>query len=85
MESLGFQRLLENDKESKIVTTFIEPNRFNFGKFHDKLKKKGFTIYPGKLTDQKTFRLGNIGAINTDDMKAFLKAVEEVKNDCFIS
>jgi len=92
MEELGFEPYLNFGLESRIVTTYYEPKspyykrkKFNFNKFHDKLKQKGFTIYPGKLTDEKTFRLGNIGDITRKDIKKFLKAVKKVKNDCFIS
>ena len=28
------------------------------------LKERGYVIYPGKLTAQDTFRLGNIGEVN---------------------
>ena len=78
MKKLGFNKILLSKHESHLVTTFIEPIWLDFNKFHDKLKKKGFTIYPGKLTDKKTFRLGNIGAITTKDIHAFLKAVKEI-------
>jgi len=86
MIQLGFRPLLFIDEEkSMIVSTFYEPKKFDFNKFHDKLKEKGFTIYPGKLTNEKTFRLGNIGNITEKDIRKFLKAVKKVKNDCFIS
>ena len=85
MRRLGFTAFLPIELESGIVSTFYEPKKFDFNKFHDKLKQKGFTIYPGKLTNEKTFRLGNIGNINGKDIDNFLKVVKKVKNDCFIS
>jgi 2-aminoethylphosphonate aminotransferase len=74
MEKLGFTKLLDDKDESHIVTTFNYLNhpKFNFEKMHDLLYKEGFTIYPGKITNKKTFRLGNIGAINEQDIKKFL-------------
>ena len=33
-------------------------------------KDKGFIIYPGKLTVADSFRIGCIGALNADDMRA---------------
>ena len=45
---------------------------------HDLLYKKGFTIYPGKLSGEKTFRLANMGAINREDIEGFLAALDDV-------
>ena len=36
------------------------------------LKDNGYVIYPGKLTDAETFRLGNIGEIYMDDVEKIL-------------
>ena len=40
---------------------------------YDYIKERGYAIYPGKLTDADTFRLGNIGEIYPED-------VEEIGN-----
>ena len=80
MEKLGFKRLLNNDdEESHILTTFLDPDdsNYNFEKMHDLLKEKGFTIYPGKLRDEKTFRLANMGAIDYKDIESFLITLNE--------
>jgi 2-aminoethylphosphonate-pyruvate transaminase len=42
----------------------------------DRLKEKSFVIYPGKVTDQDTFRIGNIGDIHPADVTRLLEAVE---------
>jgi aspartate aminotransferase-like enzyme len=44
---------------------------------HDRLYRKGFTIYPGKGAAQATFRLANMGNVCADDMRAFLSALTE--------
>jgi len=79
MEKLGFKKIFNNLKESGLLTTFFEPEykNYSFDKMHDLLYQKGFTIYPGKIKE-KTFRLGNIGAINSTDIRNFLNAMEEV-------
>ncbi len=51
--------------------------KYNFKDFYDKLKAKGFVIYPGKVTKLDTFRIGNIGDIYPEDIKRLLKAIEE--------
>ena len=75
---LGFELLLDESLESHILLTVKNPKdkNFSFKILHDLLYLKGFTIYPGKIYDQKTFRLANMGAINKDDMRAFLKALK---------
>ena len=38
-------------------------------------------IYPGKVTDADTFRIGNIGALDNDDMRFLLKSIGEVAKE----
>lgn len=79
MEKLGFKKALKNIKESGLLTTFWEPvdENYSFEKMHDLAYKNGFTIYPGKIRE-KTFRLANIGDINSNDIRNFLKVMDEV-------
>lgn len=80
MENLGFKRLLKDEVESHILTTFLEPNdiNYNFDKMHDLLYERGFTIYPGKIGKKNTFRLANLGSIDYKDIENFLEALKEV-------
>lgn len=79
MRRLGFKTLLPDEFQSPIITPFYNPEseKYNFKKFYDKLKAKGFVIYPGKVTKLDTFRIGNIGDIYPEDIKRLLKAIEE--------
>jgi len=43
-----------------------------------KLSDRGFVIYPGKLSKADAFRIGNIGQIFPDDVRALIKGIEEV-------
>lgn len=80
MRELGFQTLLSDDKQGCIITSFYYPEAtFDFAEFYNKLKAKGFVIYPGKISDADTFRIGNIGDIFPDDIRALLKAIREVR------
>ena len=50
------------------------------------IKERGYAIYPGKLTDKETFRIGVIGEIYEDDIR-FLVALmkdymESVEQEC---
>lgn len=80
MRALGFQTLLSDDKQGCIITSFLYPSAdFDFADFYNKLKGKGFVIYPGKISDADTFRIGNIGDIYPSDIKALLEAIREVR------
>jgi 2-aminoethylphosphonate-pyruvate transaminase len=41
------------------------------------LKARGFVIYPGKITDRDTFRIGNICDIHALDMHHLIDQVAE--------
>jgi 2-aminoethylphosphonate aminotransferase len=77
---LGFRFLLPAEHESHILTTVLEPEnpKFSFEAMHDQLLRQGFTIYPGKLGGQKTFRLANMGDLHPRDIARFLAALEKV-------
>ena len=79
MRALGFQTLLSDEKQGCIITSFLYPSAdFNFPDFYNKLKAKGFVIYPGKISDADTFRIGNIGDVFPEDIKRLLQAIKEV-------
>ena len=50
--------------------------RFDFQTFYDQLAANGFVIYPGKLTVAPSFRIGCIGHLNADDMRAALACID---------
>ena len=41
------------------------------------MKERGYVIYPGKLTDADTFRIGNIGEIYEEDIQELCNIIEE--------
>ena len=77
MESLGFKALLPAAVQSPVITSFLYPEKdFDFKAFYAELKAKGFVIYPGKIFQADTFRIGNIGDVYPED---FERLVETVK------
>ena len=50
---------------------------WDFEKIHDYCYERGFTIYPGKISDEETFRLCALGAIDKEDIEAFFTVFEE--------
>jgi 2-aminoethylphosphonate-pyruvate transaminase len=80
MEELGFVQYLRPAIQGHIITSFLYPSdpRFNFNTFYEKLNTRGFVIYPGKLGKTDAFRIGNIGQIFNEDVRALLLAVGQV-------
>ncbi len=79
MEALGFRCVLPRHFQSPIITAFHNPESpgYKFSEFYQQLKKRGFVIYPGKVTDLDTFRIGTIGHVFPDDIRRLLVAVKE--------
>jgi 2-aminoethylphosphonate-pyruvate transaminase len=77
MRAMGFATLLPDSLQAPIIVTFHMPAdpRFRFQEFYDALRAKGFVIYPGKLTVADTFRIGCIGNLGADEMRAALDAI----------
>lgn len=81
MSKLGFKQYVPLKYQSKLICTFYEPDNFNFNDFHDYLYKRGITIYPGKILNKKTFRIGTIGDINYNDIEHLLKYIKEYQSE----
>ncbi len=79
MERLGFSALLDSTLHSPIITAFYSPKapEYRFADFYTRLKEKGFVIYPGKVSQNDCFRIGNIGEVYSEDIDALLKAIEQ--------
>ena len=79
MRALGFETLLPDHLQAPIIVTFHTPADpgFEFEAFYDRLREKGFVIYPGKLTVAESFRIGCIGKLGAQEMSAALAAIEE--------
>lgn len=80
MRKLGFRTLIPDRLQAPVIVTFENPAdpRFRFETFYERLRRRGFVIYPGKLTRADTFRIGCIGAIGTEQIEGLVAAVGEV-------
>ncbi len=80
MRALGFETLLPDALQSPIITSFRYPSEdFDFHDFYQKLKLKGFVIYPGKISQADTFRIGNIGDVHPEDFVRLTEAIREIR------
>jgi 2-aminoethylphosphonate-pyruvate transaminase len=83
MRKLGFETLLPDRLQAPIIVTFHMPAdpKFVFETFYDKLRERGFVIYPGKLTVADSFRIGCIGRLGEAEMKGAIEAVRAVMDE----
>lgn len=80
MRSLGFKTLLPDAIQSPVITSFLYPNAdFDFKSFYAQLKERGFVIYPGKISQADTFRIGNIGDVYPEDFSKLIEVIKECK------
>lgn len=70
MEKMGFRAYINSEHQGPIITTFFYPENveFDFKEMYQYIKERGYAIYPGKLTEAETFRIGNIGEIYKEDI-----------------
>ncbi|RWU18150.1 2-aminoethylphosphonate--pyruvate transaminase [Pseudomonas alkylphenolica] len=80
MAAIGLRSFLPAEIQAPIIVTFHAPNdpRYQFKDFYERVKAKGFILYPGKLTQVETFRVGCIGVVGPDGMQAAVNAVAQV-------
>jgi len=79
MGELGFRVFLDPKIQAPIIVTFHAPAdpKYSFKEFYDRVRDKGFILYPGKLTQVETFRVGCIGAIGPAEMRHAVNAVRD--------
>ncbi len=77
MEAFGFTPYIDRALQAPVIVTFRIPpgGWFAFDLFYDFLQARGIVVYPGKLTEEPSFRIGCIGAIGPADMARALEAV----------
>jgi 2-aminoethylphosphonate-pyruvate transaminase len=83
MGALGFRPFLCAEVQAPIIVTFHAPAdpAYEFKRFYAAVRDRGYILYPGKLTQVETFRVGCIGAIDSNEMRNVVGAVGEVLKD----
>ena len=77
MARLGLESYLAPEDQSYIITTYRYPAdpAFRFDEFYGRLSERGFLIYPGKLSQERCFRIGTIGRLEVSDIEKLLAAI----------
>ncbi len=79
LDRLGFRDIIPRKLQAGLVVSVKYPDdeNWDFEKVHDYCYERGFTIYPGKVSTQNTFRLCALGAITPKDIGDFFAVLEE--------
>jgi 2-aminoethylphosphonate-pyruvate transaminase len=87
LEGLGFRPLVAPQHRSPIITSFLYPQAasFSFEQLYAALKRRRFVIYPGKVSQAPTFRVGTIGHVFPDDFRALVGAFAEAAAELGLS
>jgi 2-aminoethylphosphonate-pyruvate transaminase len=77
MASLGFKPFLDASVQAPVIVTFHAPHdpAYDFKRFYETVRDAGYVLYPGKLTEVETFRVGCIGAIDANEMVNAVAAI----------
>jgi 2-aminoethylphosphonate-pyruvate transaminase len=87
MQALGLRPFLKAAVQAPIIVTFHAPadSRYDFKSFYAAVRERGYILYPGKLTQVETFRVGCIGAIDANEMRNVVTAVRQTMQDLGIA
>ena len=87
LTALGLKPFLRPELQAPIIVTVHAPAhpKYEFKAFYAAARARGFILYPGKLTQVETFRVGCIGAIGPTEMQQAVNAVGEVLRDMGIA
>jgi 2-aminoethylphosphonate-pyruvate transaminase len=79
MAKLGFRPFLDPSIQAPIIVTFHAPDdpAYDFKTFYQEVKRRGYILYPGKLTQIETFRVGCIGHFGEAGIPGAVAAIAE--------
>lgn len=77
LEKIGFEPYL-NENQSRIISSWKYPKEnFKFDDFYNYLNKNNIIIYPGKLSTEDIFRIGNIGNLTEEDIYTAIDIIKK--------
>ncbi|WP_288106451.1 2-aminoethylphosphonate--pyruvate transaminase [Limnobacter sp.] len=78
MSDLGIHSYLAPEYQAPIIVTFLAPPSpaYSFQRLYKIVRQRGYILYPGKLTEIETFRIGCIGAIDGAVIDGAVSAVQ---------
>jgi 2-aminoethylphosphonate-pyruvate transaminase len=82
INEIGLKSVIKREWQSGLVVSvqYPEDPNWDFEKIHDYCYERGFTIYPGKISTEDTFRICALGEIEVDDIENFFKVLKAALN-----
>jgi len=79
LAALGVRSYLDPAIQAPIIVTFHAPDdpKYDFKTFYQEVKKRGYILYPGKLTQVETFRVGCMGHFGDAGIPGAVAAVAD--------
>ncbi|MGQ9680264.1 MAG: pyridoxal-phosphate-dependent aminotransferase family protein [Candidatus Bathyarchaeia archaeon] len=79
LERAGLSTFPKNGFESPTVSCVNTPHNVKGSEIYEKMREKGYELAQGYgALKEKTFRIGNMGYIEFDDINSMLDALEEI-------
>ncbi|MBS7009611.1 2-aminoethylphosphonate--pyruvate transaminase [Anaerostipes sp.] len=77
--AMGIEPYIDSTHQGPVITTFFYPEEadFTFSQMYHYIKERGYAIYPGKVTEAETFRIGTIGEIYPEDIEKLSEIMEQ--------
>ena len=77
LRALGLRAFLDDAVQAPIIVTVHAPDdpAYRFDELYRRVRERGFILYPGKLTEVETFRVGCIGAIDAGVVRQAVEAI----------
>jgi 2-aminoethylphosphonate-pyruvate transaminase len=79
LAALGLRSFLDPAIQAPIIVTFHAPDdpAYDFKTFYQQVKQRGYILYPGKLTQVETFRVGCMGHFGEAGIPGAVAAIGE--------
>ena len=79
LAALGLRSFLPPGIQAPIIVTFHAPDdaNYDFKTFYQEVKKRGYILYPGKLTQVETFRVGCMGHFGEAGIPGAVEAIAQ--------
>jgi len=83
LKRIGLRVFLPSEIQAPIIVTVHAPDdaRYQFKRFYDAVKARGYILYPGKLTTVETFRVGCMGQLGPSGIGGAVDAIDAVLVD----
>ena len=76
---LGFKEQIKRENQGPLVVSVLYPKDANwdFKKVHDYCYERGFILFPRPVGGVPAFRIGSLGAIDTQDIENFFQVLKD--------